>query len=206
MQHLRNGKTYMTKAELMDTAEASKLSHKPIKGAAAVSYHGGPATSMLPELPIPCSVGAERDLATCMVSTYCTGYKMYQHVHLQFIGSGHTALSILLSACGVNQSGVAGFTYDGWSSFSSLVNREPPFCVQYSNPKKIKLTADVSFSALNFTFTVWVHRIAVCEHFGDNEHHSCIEIKTAMLEQVNIAHAAAHTECVKPSVHVMHSV
>ncbi|KAA6423147.1 MAG: crossover junction endonuclease MUS81-like, partial [Trebouxia sp. A1-2] len=79
VKHLRGSKTFMTKTELIDTAEASGLSAKPIKGGSVTSYHGGPPT---------------------------------------------------------------GFVYDGWSCFATMCNREPPLCVQYSNPKKIKLTPD----------------------------------------------------------------
>ena len=46
MQHLRGSKTFMTKTELIDTAEASNLSAKPIKGGGVTSYHGGPPTGM----------------------------------------------------------------------------------------------------------------------------------------------------------------
>ena len=46
MQHLRGSKTFMTKTELIDTAEASGLSAKPIKGGGVTSYHGGPPTGM----------------------------------------------------------------------------------------------------------------------------------------------------------------
>ncbi|DBB12599.1 TPA: hypothetical protein ACH3X3_005387 [Trebouxia sp. C0006] len=79
IKHLRGSKTFMTKTELEDTAEASGLSAKPIKGGGSTSYHGGPPT---------------------------------------------------------------GFVYTGWSCFATMCNREPPLCVQYSNPKKIKLTPD----------------------------------------------------------------
>lgn len=81
LKHLRNGKTFMTKSELMDTADESGLSHKPIKGATVTSHHGGPPTG-------------------------------FQHA------------------------------YDGWSNFKLLVNKEPPLCVAYSAPKKIRLTAE----------------------------------------------------------------
>ncbi len=47
MQHLRGSKTFMTKTELIDTAEASGLSAKPMKGGGVTSYHGGPPTGML---------------------------------------------------------------------------------------------------------------------------------------------------------------
>ncbi|KAL0033716.1 hypothetical protein WJX77_002280 [Trebouxia sp. C0004] len=79
IKHLRGSKTFMTKTELIGTAEASGLSAKPIKGGGVISYHGGPQT---------------------------------------------------------------GFVHDGWSCFATMCNREPPLCVQYSNPKKIKLTPD----------------------------------------------------------------
>ncbi len=49
MQHLRGSKMFMTKTELEDTAEASGLSAKPIKGGGSTSYHGGPPTGM----PLP---------------------------------------------------------------------------------------------------------------------------------------------------------
>lgn len=37
----------MTKSELMDEAEASGLSAKPIKGGGVTSFHGGPPNSAL---------------------------------------------------------------------------------------------------------------------------------------------------------------
>ncbi len=44
----------MTKTELEDTAEASGLSAKPIKGGGVTSYHGGPPTGTpLHVVPVP---------------------------------------------------------------------------------------------------------------------------------------------------------
>ena len=34
--------------------------------------------------------------------------------------------------------------YDGWSNHSRLVNNDPPLMVAYSNPKKLRLTEEVS--------------------------------------------------------------
>lgn len=60
MQHLRGSKTFMTKTELIDTAEASGLSAKPIKGGSVTSYHGGPPTGIpLHVVPVPADANTQ---------------------------------------------------------------------------------------------------------------------------------------------------
>lgn len=49
---------------------------------------------------------------------------------------------------------VQRFEYNGWSGFSDLKNKDPPYVVAYSNPVKIKLTPEVHAVARNFG---WSH-------------------------------------------------
>lgn len=40
--------------------------------------------------------------------------------------------------------------FDGWSNFKRLVNNNPPYAMAYSNPKKIKLTEEVSTNCMGY--------------------------------------------------------
>lgn len=50
--------------------------------------------------------------------------------------------------------------YDGWSNHTRLVNSDPPLMIAYSNPKKLRLTEEVS-SALHVGSNL-LNRVRAC--------------------------------------------
>ena len=50
--------------------------------------------------------------------------------------------------------------YDGWSNHTRLVNSDPPLMIAYSNPKKLRLTEEVS-AALHVGSNL-LYRVRAC--------------------------------------------